>query len=91
MFDILIKVLVYSMWAGMIMGPVVILSLRLILVLKSPLPKGKKALAFLLPFSYGVESLTADSRLRRVYHGCLIFFFVLLVLGSCFLFYQYKG
>ncbi|MGI6714161.1 MAG: hypothetical protein ACOX3K_03870 [Bacilli bacterium] len=91
MFDLMIKILVYSMWIGMIVGPVVIFTLRLVLILKSALPKKAKYLALFLPFSYGVENLTADSKLRRIYHGALIFFFVLLVLGSCFLFYQYKG
>ncbi|MDD2398701.1 MAG: hypothetical protein PHP09_03405 [Bacilli bacterium] len=91
MFDIMIKALVYAMWAGLILSPITLLTMRVFIVLKARLNGVKLWLALLLPFSYGIESLTGDNRLKKVYHILLIIFFVFLLLGSCFLFYQYKG
>ena len=65
MFDIMIKALVYAMWAGLILSPITLLTMRVFIVLKARLNGVKLWLALLLPFSYGIESLTGDNRLKK--------------------------
>ena len=87
MFDILIKVLIYASWAGLILTPTSLLGLRLYyLLLTSKGNLKTKLLTVLLPFSIGIEYYVPQSRFKKTYRLVSIIGFVLLFLMSLFLF-----
>lgn len=90
MFDILIKVLIYASWAGLILTPTSLLGLRLYYLLSSKDNLKTKLLTVLLPFSIGIEYYVPQSRFKKTYRLVSIIGFVLLFLMSLFLFYMYK-
>ena len=90
MFDILIKVLIYASWAGLILTPTSLLGLRLYYLLSSKDNLKTRLLTVLLPFSIGIEYYVPQSRFKKTYRLVSIIGFVLLFLMSLFLFYMYK-
>lgn len=90
MFDIMIKVLIYASWAGLILTPASLLGLRLYYLLTSKGNLKTKLLTVLLPFSIGIEYYVPQSRFKKTYRLVSIIGFVLLFLMSLFLFYMYK-
>lgn len=90
MFDIMIKVLIYASWAGLILTPTSLLGLRLYYLLTSKSNLKTKLLTVLLPFSIGIEYYVPQSRFKKTYRLVSIIGFVLLFLMSLFLFYMYK-
>ncbi len=90
MFDIMIKVLIYTSWAGLILTPTSLLGLRLYYLLTSKGNLKTKLLTVLLPFSIGIEYYVPQSRFKKTYRLVSIIGFVLLFLMSLFLFYMYK-
>lgn len=91
MFDIMINVLIFALWIGIFLAPTSLFALRLYYVISRKL-RGKVALFVLLtPLSIGLQYHAPKGKLKTLYDTFVIAFFVILVLGSFFLFAQYKS
>ena len=90
-FDIFIKIMIYSSWIGIFLAPTTLLGLRIFHFFtdKTSIFK-ERLLTLLLPFSIGVELYVPNGRFKKVYHILLVVFFVFLLLSSFFSFYMLK-
>jgi hypothetical protein len=91
MFDLLINVFIFAIWIGIFVCPLTLFGLRLYYVVSQRLRGKIRLLVLFLPFSLGFEAHASKSKFKTLYDSLLIAFFVLMFLGSLFLFIQYKS
>lgn len=91
MFDVMIKIMIYATWVGIIITPIALLGLRIYYFFTSKDVLKTRLLVLLLPFSLGFEYFVPTSNLKKIYRIAVIICFVLLLIGSFFMFYMYKS
>jgi len=90
MIDSLINVLIFSLWIGIFGTPIILFGLRLYYILSRKINGKISLLILFLPFSIGFQIQASEEKFKKVYDSLIILFFVLMVLGSAWLFIQYK-
>lgn len=91
MFDVMINIAIFALWIGIFAGPITLFGLRLYYVINEQISLKMRLFILFLPFSIGIESAMAKGKFKKLYDGLVIAFFCLLLLGSLFLFAQYKS
>ncbi len=90
MFDLMIKILILSMWAGLVLTPLCMIGLKLFYVISTQVDMRTKLLVLLLPLNIVVKRFVKDVPFKKIYRMTMIVLFILLFLGTLFLFYMYK-
>ncbi len=92
MFDILIFISVIAFWIAVIAGPITLFILRLYVSLQSKLNQKELLKVLLMPCSIGYFlTFKEKTPLKKLYHSLVIFFFVLMVIGSILPLYMHLG
>lgn len=90
MFDIMIKIIVYATWAGLIIIPATLLGLRIYYFIVTKSNLRERLMVLLLPFTVGVELYVPTGRFKKTYRIVTIVGFAFLLCTTLFLFYIFK-
>ncbi len=91
MFELMIGLSVISYLIALIGMPVVLLALRILEVVTRRINLKDALIVILTPLSIGYfYVIPSNGFLKKVYRSCAVFFFVLLAIGSFFIFYMTK-
>ncbi|HAV19658.1 MAG TPA: hypothetical protein DCX17_01355 [Firmicutes bacterium] len=91
MFELMIGVSVISFIIALFGTPIILLLLRIFEVITRKTNIKDALFIILTPFSLGYFYLIpSNGAIKKIYRGASIFFFVMLLLGSIFIFYMTK-
>ena len=91
MFELMIGVSVISFLIALIGTPLLLLLLRILEVITRKTNIKDALIVILAPFSLGYFYLIpSNGPIKKIYRSLSIFFFVMLLLGSFFIFYMTK-
>jgi len=91
MFELMVGTSIISLLITMVGMTLILLALRILEVIIRRINIGEALIIILVPFSIGYFlRVPSNGVIKKIYRSLIILFFVLLLLGSFFVFYMQK-